>query len=343
MKATLQYNRRESQSDSGTRSPLSAVQRPSLKIPGPIELRVHDIRKRYGATDAVAGLSFDVREGEVFGLLGPNGAGKTTTIAMLATERAPTGGDAMLFGHSIRNEPGVVRQMIGVAPQEIALYPMLTAAENLRFFGRLYGAKRAELVHRIDELLTFVGLEARRNEYVATFSGGMKRRLNLAVALVHRPKLVLLDEPTAGVDPHSREQIFEIVNRLREAGNAILYTTHYMEEAEHLCDRIGIMAHGKLIAMGTLDELLAKLDCPETVELRGLPRNIDVTALQIAAGVGRIERSDGVVRLFVTNAARLLGPLQKIISRSGQPVHLKITPRSLEQLFLELTGRELRD
>jgi ABC-2 type transport system ATP-binding protein len=205
MKATLQDNRRESQADSSSRSSLSAVQRPSRKLTEPVQLRVHDIRKRYGATEAVAGLSFDVRAGEVFGLLGPNGAGKTTTIAMLATERAPTDGDAILFGHSIRSEPAIVRQMIGVAPQDIALYPMLTAAENLRFFGRLYGMRRAALEQRIDELLNFVGLEARRNDYVAALSGGMKRRLNLAAALVHRPKLVLLDEPTAGVDPHSRE------------------------------------------------------------------------------------------------------------------------------------------
>ncbi len=343
MKAILQDNRTEPQADSRSRYTLSAVRRPGRQVPGSVELRVQDIRKRYGTTEAVAGLSFDVRAGEVFGLLGPNGAGKTTTIAILATDRAPTGGDATLFGHSIRNEPNVVRQMIGVAPQEIALYPMLTAAENLRFFGRLYGIGRAGLEHRIDELLNFVGLEGRRDDYVASFSGGMNRRLNLAVALVHRPKLVLLDEPTAGVDPHSREQIFEIVNHLRKAGNAILYTTHYMEEAERLCDRIGIMAEGKLVVMGSFDELLANLDCPETVELRGLPNGIDLTAVQAADGVRRIERSDGVVRLFVTNAARLLGPLQKIISRSGQPVHLKIVPCSLEQLFLALTDRELRN
>ena len=153
----------------------------------------------------------------------------------------------------------------------------------------------------------------------------------------------MLDEPTAGVDLQSREHIFEIVSRLREAGNAILYTTHYMEEAEVLCDRIGIMGQGKLVAMGTLDELLAKLDCAETVELRGLPRGVDLAAIQAAGGVCRIERTDGVVRFFVTNAAHLLGPLQKIISRSRQPVHLKIAPISLEHLFLRLTGRELRD
>src|SRR5208337_2309483 len=163
MKATLQDNRRESPAESGSPYPLSAVQRSDRKLTDPVQLRVQDIRKRYGTTEAVAGLSFDVRAGEVFGLLGPNGAGKTTTIAILATDRAPTGGDATLFGHSIRNEPNVVRQMIGVAPQEIALYPMLTAAENLRFFGRLYGIRRVDLASRVEELLHFVGLEDRGN------------------------------------------------------------------------------------------------------------------------------------------------------------------------------------
>jgi len=220
---------------------------------------------------------------------------------------------------------------------------MLSAAENLHFFGRVYGVKRAELESRIDELLHFVGLEGRRNDYVATFSGGMKRRLNLAVALVHRPKLILLDEPAAGVDPQSREHIFEIVRRLREAGNAILYTTHYMEEAERLCDRIGILSQGKLVAMGTLDDLLASLECGEIIEMRGLPPGTDLATVQAAGEVCRIESSDGVVRLFVNRADDLLGPLQKIISRSKQPVHLKIAPLSLEHLFLHLTGKELRD
>ncbi len=306
-------------------------------------LRVDGLQKRYGATAAVAGLSFEVREGEVFGLLGPNGAGKTTTISILATERRPSGGDALLVNHSIRREPRVVRHMIGVVPQDVALYPMLTAAENLRFFGRLYGVRRAELEKRIDELLHFVGLEGRRNDYVGTFSGGMKRRLNLAVALVHRPKLILLDEPTVGVDPQSREHIFAIVHRLRDAGHAILYTTHYMEEAEGLCDRLGIVDQGKLIAMGTLDALLATLGCGETIEVRGLPPGTDLTAIRAAGGMCRIERSDGVTRLFVSGAARFLEPLQKIISRSTQPVQVRMAPVSLEHLFLHLTGKELRD
>jgi linearmycin/streptolysin S transport system ATP-binding protein len=306
-------------------------------------LRVDGLEKRYGATAAVSGLSFEVREGEVFGLLGSNGAGKTTTISMLATERLPSGGDALLFGHSIKEEPKLVRRMIGVAPQDIAIYPMLTAAENLRFFGRIYGLKRAELEERIDELLHFVGLAERRDEYARTLSGGMKRRLNLAVALVHRPKLILLDEATVGVDLHSREQIFQMVRELREAGSAIIYTTHYLEEAEGLCDRLGILSQGKLIAMGTLDDLLGELACSEVIELRGLPPGTDLRAIRAEDGVCHIEKSRQMVRLLVRNATALLGPLQKIISRSERPVRLKIAPVSLEHVFLQLTGREFRE
>jgi ABC-2 type transport system ATP-binding protein len=171
----------------------------------------------------------------------------------------------------------------------------------------------------------------------------MKRRLNLAAALVHSPPVLLLDEPTAGVDLQSRDHIFEIVRRLREAGTAILYTTHYMEEAEGLCDRVGIMSQGKLVAIGTLDALLANLGCREIIEVRGLPPDTDLTAVQGVGEVCRVERTDRVMRLFVKNAAHLLEPLQKIIRRSKQPVHLKITPISLEHLFLQLTGSELRD
>ncbi|HWN57627.1 MAG TPA: ABC transporter ATP-binding protein, partial [Methylomirabilota bacterium] len=209
-----------------------------------VALRVVGLSKYYGPTSAVSGLNFEIREGEIFGLLGPNGAGKTSTIAMLATQRRPSGGDALLFGRSASREPYQVRQMIGFAPQEVSLYPQLTAAEYLQFFGRIYGVNRAELSDRIDALLTMVGLEADGDARVGTFSGGMKRRLNLAVSIVHRPKLILLDEPTAGVDPESREQILNIIGGLRDSGSAILYTTHYMEEAERLCDRVGILNEG---------------------------------------------------------------------------------------------------
>jgi ABC-2 type transport system ATP-binding protein len=322
---------------------LSSVPRLRPQPLKPVVLRVVSLQKRYGEIDAVAGVSFDLREGEVLGLLGPNGAGKTTVISILATERAPTGGDATLFDHSIRKEPKIVRRMIGLAPQDVAIYPMLTAAENLRFFGRLYSVSRALLESRIDELLHLVGLEKRRDDYAGTLSGGMQRRLNLAAALVHSPRVLLLDEPTAGVDPQSREHIFEILRRLREAGTAILYTTHHMEEAEGLCNRLGIMSQGKLVAFGTLEALLANLECVEIIEMRGLPPGTDLAAVQAAGGVCRVERTDGVMRLFVKSATHLLEPLQKIISRSRQPVHLKIAPISLEHLFLSLTGTELRD
>ncbi len=345
MYAQLSSARRECEVDSVSGHSLSlvAAASPVERESARVALRVDGLSKRYGAVEAVAGVTFDIRQGEVFGLLGLNGAGKTTLISMLATERRPSGGDALLFGRSIRDERRAVRGMIGIAPQEIALYPMLTAVENLRFFGRIYGVRRAELARRVGELLHFVGLEGRGNDCVATFSGGMKRRLNLAVALVHRPKLILLDEPTVGVDPQSREQILKIVRRLRDSGKAILYTTHYMEEAEGLCDRLGVLSEGKLVAVGTLDALLTNLEFSEIIEVSGLPSGIDLAAIHALEGVCRIERVDGLVRLFVKRAADFLGPLQRIISRSNQNVRLKIAPLSLEHLFLHLAGRELRD
>ena len=308
-----------------------------------VALRVVGLTKRYGTTTAVSALNFEIREGEIFGLLGPNGAGKTTTIAMLATQRRPSSGDATLLGHSACKDPYRVRQMIGLAPQEVSLYPALTAAENLQFFGRIYGVRESDLRERIDELLALVGLDAHRNGQVGIFSGGMKRRLNLAISLVHRPRLILLDEPTAGVDPQSREQILKIIGGLRDDGNAILYTTHYMEEAERLCDRLGILSEGKLVAEGTLDALLSGLEFAEIIEVRGLPAGVDLAAMQALGGVSRIERGEGVVRLYVKRATDYLWPLQKILSRSDQNVRIKIAPLSLENLFLHLTGMELRD
>jgi linearmycin/streptolysin S transport system ATP-binding protein len=335
----LRTDLRRIDADSGA-APLFHNQ-PTEKKSG--ALRVAGLTKRYGTVTAVSGLNFEIGEGEIFGLLGPNGAGKTTTIAMLATQRRPSSGDATLFGHSAYKEQHLVRQMIGLAPQEVSLYPALTAAENLEFFGRIYGVRQPALRERIDELLALVGLDAHRDHQVGIFSGGMKRRLNLAVSLVHRPKLILLDEPTAGVDPQSREQILKIIGGLRDDGNAILYTTHYMEEAERLCDRLGILSEGKLVAVGTLDELLTDTEFGEIIEVSGLPDGIDLAGMQALGGVSRVERGRGVVRLYVRRATEYLWPLQKIINRSDRDVRIKIAPLSLENLFLHLTGRELRD
>lgn len=322
--------------------PPDPILHPAPARTGPAAVQVTGLRKQYGTIEAVAGLDFELYEGEVFGLLGPNGAGKTTTISVLSTRMLPTAGDARVFGHSVRENVSHVRQLIGLVPQEIALYPMLTGAENLRFFGHAYGVASVDLRARVAELLELVGLESRGDDLVDTYSGGMKRRLNLAVGLVHRPRLVLLDEPTVGVDPHSREHIFQIVQALRDDGTAILYTTHYMEEAERLCDRLGIMDEGKIIAIGSLESLLANAGCSEIVEVRGLPPTADLRGLQTAPGVCRVENEGGVLRLYVTGAAELLGPLHQAI-RPYQHVSLAITPLSLERFFLQLTGKELRD
>ena len=336
--STLARRNREIDSANDHELPLIEASRDR----GAVALRVGALSKHYGEIAAVSDVSFDVHQGEVFGLLGLNGAGKTTLISMLATERRPSAGDALLLGHSIREGRMAVRQMIGVAPQEIALYPMLTAAENLRFFGRIYDVRGAELATRVEELLRFVGLQDRSDDRVATLSGGMKRRLNLAAALVHRPKLILLDEPTAGVDPQSREEILNLVRRLRDDGNAILYTTHDLHEAEGLCDRLGILNQGKLAAVGTLDELLSNLDFSEVIELKGLSPRTDLRPLRALAGICRIERGDGLVRLFVKRAVDFLEPLQKIVSRD-KSARIRIAPISLENLFLYLTGSEVHE
>jgi len=317
------------------RQPVAAENRPPA-------VRVDSLRKRYATIEAVAGISFEIQEGEVFGLLGPNGAGKTTIISVIATRLRPTSGDAIVFNRSVRTDVAAVRRMIGVVPQEISLYPKLTAVENVKFFGRMYGVAEDRLGRRVDELLELVGLEGRRDDEVDTFSGGMKRRLNLAVSLVHNPKLLLLDEPTVGVDPHSREHIFTIVRDLRSQGTAILYTTHYMEEAEKLCDRLGIMDEGKIITLGTLDALLTEAGCAEVIDVRGLPASADLSRLQGAPGVCRIELRDGGLRIFVTSAVRVLAALHQVIGRFDG-VHVEIAPLSLETLFLQLTGKQLRD
>lgn len=305
-------------------------------------VRVENLQKRYGALEAVAGISFAIDEGEVFGLLGPNGAGKTTTISVIATRLRPSAGDAVVFGHSVRTNVAAVRHLIGFAPQDLSLYPGLTAVENLRFFGHMYGVPGTVLDTRADELLEYVGLESRRDDAAGAFSGGMKRRLNLAVSLMHEPKLLLLDEPTVGIDAQSRQHIFSIIRELRSRGTAILYSTHYMEEAERLCDRLAIMDEGKIIATGTLDELLGAHHCNEIVDVHGHLPPTEVARLREAPGVERIESRDHGVRIFVKNAARVLTPIQQAIGRADG-VHVEISRFSLEKLFLQLTGKELRD
>lgn len=312
-------------------------------VAGEVALQVRGLRKVYGKLVAVRELTFEIRTGEVFGLLGPNGAGKTTTISMIATQLRPSAGDALVFGHSVVADTRRVRQLVGLVPQEVSLYPQLTARENIKFFGRMYGVPENTLAARVNALLELVGLENRHSEPVAEFSGGMKRRLNLAVSLVHDPKLLLLDEPTVGVDPHSREKIFSIVHALRAQGKSILYTTHYMEEAERLCDRIGIMDEGAIIAMGPLPDLLNEAGCSEVIDIRGLPEDFDRGSLHALPGVCRVESLNDGLRLFVHRAVPALEPLHHCLQRVADRVTVEIAPISLENLFLRLTGKELRD
>ncbi len=224
------------------------------------EVEVQHLVKTFGKHEAVKALSFTIDKGEIFGLLGPNGAGKSTTMNMMCGYLEPTSGDTLIAGQSITRQPRKVKRMIGVVPQELALYHNLTALENLEFFGEIYGLSSKARKERAQALLHFVGLYDRRKELVKTFSGGMQRRINLAVALMHQPAFLMMDEPTVGVDPQSREHIFSAIEQLRDQGTTLLYTTHYMEEAERLCNRIAIMDEGRIIALGTLEQLLAMRD-----------------------------------------------------------------------------------
>jgi ABC-2 type transport system ATP-binding protein len=239
-------------------------------------IEVLDLHKSFGENQAVQGVSFEVKQGEIFSLLGPNGAGKTTTISMLSCLLRPNDGDARIMGHSIRTDAMGVKSVLGVVPQDLALYEDLTARENLSFWGKMYGLRGSKLKLRVDEVLDVIGLRDRANERVGKYSGGMKRRVNIGVALLHKPKVIYMDEPTVGIDPQSRRNILDSVVKLKDEGMTVLYTTHYMEEAQELSDHIAIMDHGKLITYGTHDEL---------VKLVGQQTRIDLTLNGDAANV----------------------------------------------------------
>jgi len=229
-------------------------------------IQVIDLVKTFDKNEAVKGVSFTIGKGEIFGLLGPNGAGKSTTINIMCGYLEPTSGDTIIDGISVTREPMNVKRLLGVVPQEIALYKDFNSMENLEFFGELYGMSAKERKERTEEILHFVGLYDRRKEPVKNFSGGMQRRINMAIAMMHHPNFLLMDEPTVGVDPQSRENIFDTIEKLRDQGTTILYTTHYMEEAERLCNHIAIMDEGRIIAMGTLEQLLAMRDQAREVQ-----------------------------------------------------------------------------
>ena len=310
-------------------------------------LEIKNIAKAFGSTRAVDGVSFQVEPGEIYGLLGPNGAGKTTTISMLSCLLEPSGGDAQVGGHSVTRDPMAVKHMIGVVPQDLALYETLTANQNLLFWGRMYGMNSTELKQRIVEVLEQVGLTDRANSRVETYSGGMKRRLNIAVGLLHRPELVFMDEPTVGIDPQSRRSILDMVKALQAQGMTVLYTTHYMEEAAELSDRVGIIDHGQLIALGTQEELTQLVGQQEVLRLHfasDVP--VEQTA-QLFSELDEVLNStavNGAVALTVAQAEEALPAVVTKTQAAGLRLQsIDIEQPNLESVFLHLTGRALRD
>jgi ABC-2 type transport system ATP-binding protein len=310
-------------------------------------LEVKDLVKKYGDFTAVKGVSFDIQEGEIFSLLGPNGAGKTTTISVLSTLYAPTSGEATIGGHSVTKEPMAVRNLIGVVPQELALYDDLSALENLIFWGQMYGLSGKTLKARVDEVLEQIGLTDKARNRIKTYSGGMKRRVNIGVGLLHKPRLLFMDEPTVGIDPQSRRAILDSVKELNRAGMTVLYTTHYMEEAQELSNRVGIIDHGELIALGTQKELTKQVGEMETLVLHvdetEDPERL-ATAVRGLKGVKRADVTDHTVTVIVPEAEEVLAPVVTKANELGIKIHsVDMREPNLEAVFLHLTGRALRD
>jgi ABC-2 type transport system ATP-binding protein len=306
-------------------------------------LHVLDLHKRYGPTKALNGVSFRVAEGEMFGLLGPNGAGKTTLLSIVAGLLEPTSGSVQILGRTVQASDRDMRRHVGIVPQELAVYGELTARENLAFFGELYGLRGPELRRRVDQVLEAVGLSDRADRRVDTFSGGMKRRLNLGVGLVHRPGLLLLDEPTTGVDPQSRNRLFEEIRRVNTAGMTVVYTSHYMEEVQALCPRIGIIDHGRMIACDTLPALLRHLS--GLIRFR-VPRFSPLLRDRIKQlpGTRLIERDEQKWELECQDVkGSLLRLLAELNEMGVELTSLETEEPNLERVFLHLTGRGLRD
>ena len=310
-----------------------------------ISIEVKNLHKSFGEVKAVDGIDFTVQAGEIFSLLGPNGAGKTTTISMISCLLRPNEGDVLVLGHSVRQDPQAVKSCLGVVPQEIALYEDLSARENLSFWGKMYGLRGEGLRKRVDEVLDVIGLVDRQKGMVGKFSGGMKRRLNIGIALLHKPQLIIMDEPTVGIDPQSRRSILESVLQLNREGATVLYTTHYMEEAQELSDHIAIMDHGKLIAMGThadLVKIVGEMDRLDVTLSAQAPQVIE--SWKTTPGVQQVTSENGKVSLLVDDSNLVLPRLFEAVANTNiRLTSVEIHEPNLEAVFLHLTGRALRD
>jgi ABC-2 type transport system ATP-binding protein len=304
-----------------------------------------DVVKRYDGKLIVDHVNFNIQEGEIFGLLGPNGAGKSTTISMICGLLKADSGEIIIDGVSVREKPLEVKKSIGLVPQELALYENMSAADNVSFFGKLYGLRGKLLKERTREALAFTGLSDRARDKPSTFSGGMKRRLNIACAIMHRPRLIIMDEPTVGIDPQSRNHILESVKLLNQMGSAVIYTSHYMEEVAAICDRVAIMDQGHIIACGTESELRERVAHEEKIIVKAA--NITpalVKELEQHPRVSRVEAVQDAIALYLPSSQSALQDILFIFAKhEGVIASLNIEEPDLETLFLSLTGRTLRD
>jgi ABC-2 type transport system ATP-binding protein len=310
-------------------------------------LHVNRVRKSFGKTEVVKGVTFSVEKGEAFGLLGPNGAGKSTTISMICGLLPYNEGEITVGGFSVKDRPLEIKRKIGVVPQDIALYPTMSARDNLLFWGKMYGLSGRNVKKRADEVLDFVGLHDRAKDKIETFSGGMKRRINIGAALMHKPELLIMDEPTVGIDPQSRNHILETVKELNKEGMTIIYTSHYMEEVEFLCERIGIIDHGEVIAIGTKDDLCNRLSGGTIIkmEVNVFKSSLldEINSLPITEKVIGNEE-EKTLEIFVNSGHQALGELVTAAVKNNVVVSsIQVQEPNLESLFLQLTGRSLRD
>ncbi|HET6444565.1 MAG TPA: ABC transporter ATP-binding protein [candidate division Zixibacteria bacterium] len=308
-------------------------------------IRVEGLSRSFGELKAVNDVSFTTERAEIFSLLGPNGAGKSTIISMLACLLQPDAGDAWVMGHSVTEDPQAVKASIGVVPQEIALYEDLSARENLVFWGKMYSMRGAPLMKRVAEVLEIVGLTERQKERVGKYSGGMKRRVNIAIALLHKPPLIIMDEPTVGIDPQSRRHILDEIKELNREGATILYTTHYMEEAQELSDNIAIMDQGKLIASGSHEELVKIVGEQDRIDLQlsREPGSVLETWRDIE-GIDQVSATDSSACLLVDDSNKVLPRVFEVANSADlRIISVEIQEPNLETVFLHLTGRELRD
>lgn len=308
-------------------------------------IEVRDLTKKFGDLVAVDKAGFEVREGEVFGLLGPNGAGKSTLISMITSLLTPDSGEIRINGADLNQRGSGTKKLLGLVPQEIALYPTLTAMENLKFWGRMYGLKGNLLRERTEEALETAGLKDRAGERIEKYSGGMKRRINIAAALLHHPRILIMDEPTVGIDPQSRNHILETVLKLNSGGMTVIYTSHYMEEVEYLCSRIAIMDHGKVIAEGSKEELRKLIGDMDTINIAlGNADERIVGRLRTVNGVENVHLEEDSLEIIAREADTVIARIISILDLEKCKIHgVNIVQTNLESVFLHLTGRALRD